>query len=183
VDNLPSFPRRRDKGREPPRILRLAHVGMVVEEVESALTFWRDVLGLPLSHVEDVADQESSVAFLPLEGGEVELIQPSTDNSGIARYLAKRGPGIHHLCFEVNDLEGMLDRLKKSGVRLIQEQPVVGPGGQKIAFLHPQSTQGVLVELYQRPPLEPESRRGPGHNSANLHPPEPDPGEADGESS
>ncbi|MGA2821509.1 MAG: methylmalonyl-CoA epimerase [Anaerolineales bacterium] len=135
------------------------HVAMVVEDIEAALVFWRDVLGLPLSHVEDVADQEAAVAFLPLDGSEVELAKPTTEGSGIARYLQKRGPGIHHVCFEVDDLEAMLERLKAAGVRLIHEEPVIGTGGKKIAFLHPQSTHGVLVELYQLTPQEAERRR------------------------
>jgi len=151
MDNLPGSNSRRDVGR-PARVLRVAHVAVVVEDIESALTFWRDVLGIPLSRVDRASDQESTVAFLRLEGAQVELVQPTSDNSGVARYLQKRGPGMHHVCLEVDDLEGMLDRLKQAGVRLTQEQPIVGPSGQKIAFLHPESTYGVLIELYQERP-------------------------------
>jgi len=142
-----------------PRILRMDHVAMVVEDLQAALAFWRDVLGLPLSRVEDVADQEAAVAFLPLDGGEVELVRPTTEGSGIARYLQKRGPGIHHVCFEVDNLEAMLERLKAAGVRLVHAEPLLGTGGKKIAFLHPQSTYGVLVELYQLTGQEAEPGR------------------------
>ena len=152
MDNLQSSTSPKPNSRRGPQILRLAHIAMVVEEIEPALAFWRDLLGLPLSHLEEVPEQDSMVAFLPLEGAEVELVRPTQETSGVARYLQKRGPGIHHVCFEVDDLEAMLARLKKAGIRLIQEEPVMGTGGQKIAFLHPQSTYGVLVELYQAPP-------------------------------
>lgn len=148
-----------DNDHPRPRILRMDHVAMVVEDLQAALAFWHDGLGLPLSLAEDVADQEAAVAFLPLDGSEVELVRPTTEGSGIARYLQKRGPGIHHVCFEVDNLEAMLERLKAAGVRLIQEEPVTGAGGKQIAFLHPQSTHGVLVELYQLRPPEAERRR------------------------
>lgn len=149
MDDLPGSAPLRDQDHSP-RVLRLAHVAMVVEEVVPALAFWRDALGLPLSKIEQASEQESTVAFLPLEGAEIELVQPTTTSSGVARYLQKRGPGIHHVCLEVDDLEAMLERLKRAGVRLLQEKPVVGLEGQKLAFLHPQSTLGVLVEPYQR---------------------------------
>jgi methylmalonyl-CoA/ethylmalonyl-CoA epimerase len=89
------------------------------------------------------------VAFLPLPGSEVELVQPTTDDSGIAKYLAKRGPGMHHLCLEVDDIEGMMSQLKSKGVRLINEEPRSAADGKKYAFIHPESTSGVLVELYE----------------------------------
>jgi methylmalonyl-CoA/ethylmalonyl-CoA epimerase len=79
----------------------------------------------------------------------VELVQPTTDDSGIAKYLAKRGPGMHHICLEVDDIEGMMSHLKSRGVHLINEEPRVGSDGKKYAFIHPESTSGVLVELYQ----------------------------------
>jgi methylmalonyl-CoA/ethylmalonyl-CoA epimerase len=130
-------------------IKKINHVAIVVPDIEAALSFWRDALGLELSHVEDMPEQESVVAFLPLGESEVELVEPTTDTSGLARYLAKRGPGMHHLCFEVDDIEATLARLKDQGVQLINEEPTVGAGGRKIAFVHPKSTGGVLVELYE----------------------------------
>jgi len=132
-------------------IKRIAHVAVVVEDIEGALGFWRDALGLPLEGVEDVPEQQATVAFLPASESEVELVRPSTDASGVARFLARRGPGLHHICFEVDDLVAALAQLKAKGVRLIDETPKLGAGGQKIAFIHPDSTQGVLVELYELP--------------------------------
>ena len=132
-----------------PNIKRIDHIAIVVEDIDTALGFWRDALGLPLQGVEDLLQQKSLVAFLPVGGSEVELVQPTTDDSGVARYLQKRGPGMHHKCLEVEDIEGALSQLKAKGVRLINETPVSGAGGKKIAFIHPESTNGVLVELYE----------------------------------
>jgi methylmalonyl-CoA/ethylmalonyl-CoA epimerase len=139
-------------------IIRIDHVAIVVENLEEALVFWRDSLGLQLSHVEDVPDQESLVAFLPVGEAEVELVKPTSDDSGVARYLKKRGPGIHHICFEVDDIDSCLEILHDRDVRLINEQAILGTGGKRIAFIHPESTHGVLVELYQLSPDEPEIR-------------------------
>jgi len=89
------------------------------------------------------------VAFLPLSGSEVELVLPTTEDSGISKYLAKHGPGMHHICLEVDDIEGMMSRLKSKGVRLINEEPRTASDGKRYVFIHPESTSGVLVELYQ----------------------------------
>jgi len=139
-------------------ILRIDHVAIVVDDIPAALGFWRDSLGLEVAHVEDVPDQESVVAFLPTGDAEVELVKPSTAGSGVARFLERRGPGIHHICFEVSDLEACLARLTDHGVHLINRQPVIGTGGKRIAFIHPDSTHGVLVELYELTQEEPEIR-------------------------
>lgn len=130
-------------------IKRIDHIAIVVEDIESTLGFWRDALGLELAHIEDVPDQKSLVAFLPVGGTEIELVRPTTDDSGVAKYLQKRGPGMHHISLEVDDIAGMLAQLKAKGVRLINDTPVLGAGGVQIAFIHPESTSGVLVELYQ----------------------------------
>ena len=132
-----------------PRVKQINHVAVVVEDMERALSFWRDALGMELHGLRDVPAEKSQVAFLPLLGSEVELVQPTTDDSGIAKYLAKRGPGMHHICLEVDDIEGMMSHLKSRGVHLINEEPRVGSDGKKYAFIHPESTSGVLVELYQ----------------------------------
>ena len=132
-------------------VKRIDHIAIVVEDIESTLGFWRDALGLELAHIEDVPDQKSLVAFLPVGESEIELVRPTTDDSGVAKYLQKRGPGMHHISLEVDDIEGMLAQLKAKGVRLINETPVLGAGGKQIAFIHPESTSGVLVELYQQP--------------------------------
>ena len=130
-------------------IKRIDHIAIVVEDVEATLGFWRDALGLEMARIEDVPEQKSEVAFLPVGQSEIELVRPTTDNSGVAKYLQKHGPGMHHICFEVDDIEGALRQLKARGVRLINETPVQGASGKQIAFIHPESTSGVLVELYQ----------------------------------
>ncbi|GIK10858.1 MAG: methylmalonyl-CoA epimerase [Anaerolineaceae bacterium] len=132
-----------------PTIKAVNHVAVVVDDMEKSLAFWRDALGIELHELRDVPAEKSQVAFLPLAGAEVELVMPTTDDSGIAKYLAKRGPGMHHLCLEVDDIVGMLALLKAKDVRLINEEPRVGADGKKYAFIHPESTGGVLVELYQ----------------------------------
>lgn len=137
-----------------PKIKKIDHVAIVVEDIDDALGFWRDAFGLELRHVEDVPDQESLVAFLPVGEGEIELVEPTSQDSGVARYLNKRGPGIHHLCFEVDDIQATLDKLKSHNVRLIHETALTGTGGKKFAFIHPESTHGVLVELYELPEAE-----------------------------
>jgi methylmalonyl-CoA/ethylmalonyl-CoA epimerase len=132
-----------------PKVKQIDHVAVVVDDMEKALSFWRDALGMELHGLRDVPAENSQVAFLPLPGSEVELVQPTTDDSGIAKYLAKRGPGMHHLCLEVDDIAGMMSQLKSKGVRLINEEPRTAADGKKYAFIHPESTSGVLVELYQ----------------------------------
>lgn len=141
-----------------PTIKKIDHVAIVVEDLDEALGFWRDKLGLSLNHVEEVRDQESIVAFLPLGESEVELVQPTSGENGVARYLDRRGPGMHHICFEVDDIEAYLRKLRSSDVKLINEEPVVGTGGKRIAFIHPESTHGVLVELYEITSEEPQIR-------------------------
>ena len=132
-------------------IKRIDHIAIVVDDIEASLGFWRDTLGLDLSHVLDVPEQQATIAFLPTGGSEVELVQPTTSDSGLARYRAKRGPGIHHICFEVDDIVRTLADLKARGVRLIDETPKAGAEGKLLAFVHPESTNGVLIELYQLP--------------------------------
>jgi methylmalonyl-CoA/ethylmalonyl-CoA epimerase len=139
-------------------VIRIDHVAIVVEDIDSALHFWRDALGLEVTHVEDVPEQNSVVAFLPTGESEVELVKPTTEESGVSRYLHKRGPGIHHICFEVDNIELCLEKLKKHGVHLVNSEPVIGTGGKRIAFIHPESTQGVLVELYELTELEQDIR-------------------------
>ena len=130
-------------------IKKLHHIGIAVPEIETALAFWRDALGLELSHVDEVPEQEVMVAFFPTGDSEVELVKPTTDTSGTARNMAKRGPGVHHICFEVENIEEILAQLKEKGVQLINEEPVTVSGDKKAAFIHPKSTGGVLIELYE----------------------------------
>ncbi len=131
------------------KITKMNHVAIVVPDIEGSLSFWRDGLGLELDHIEDVPSQKSQVAFLPLNGGEVELVRPTTGDLGVAKFLADRGSGMHHLCFEVDDIDEMLVELKAKGFRLINET-AQQLEGRKVAFVHPKSANGVLVELYQK---------------------------------
>lgn len=133
-------------------VKRINHIAIVVDEIEDALHFWRDAMGLKIARVEEVPDQDSVITFLPVGNMEIELVKPTSDESGIARYLKNRGPGIHHICFEVDDIEASLESLKASGVRLVNSEPAIGTSGKRFAFIHPESTHGVLVELYELPP-------------------------------
>ncbi len=139
-------------------IKKISHIAVVVPELDEAMGFWVEALGLPLAHVEHVADQGVDVAFLPAGESDIELLEPVDPESGVARYLEKRGPGMHHICFEVDDIQGTLERLKAANVPLINEEPTIGTGGKKIAFIHPKGTGGVLVELYELTPEEPQRR-------------------------
>ncbi len=130
------------------KLTKINHVAIVVGDIDESLKFWRDAMGIDLHHIEDVPSQKSMVAFLPLGESEVELVKPTSDDSGVAKFLAERGGGMHHLCFEVDDIAAKLADLKEKGVRLIDEVPRELPG-RKMAFIHPKSTGGVLVELYE----------------------------------
>ncbi len=134
-----------------PAVKRIDHIAIAVEDIEAAVKFWQEALGMELSHIEDVPAEKSMVAFLPAGGSEIELVKPTTGDSGLARYIEKRGPGMHHICLEVDDIEGMLTQLKEKGIQLINEAPVVGSGGKRYAFIHPKSANGVMVELYELP--------------------------------
>jgi methylmalonyl-CoA/ethylmalonyl-CoA epimerase len=133
------------------KVIGIHHIAIAISEIEAGLGFWRDQLGLDLDRIEDVPSQKSEVAFLPLNHSEIELVRPTSGDSGLAHYLEKKGPGFHHVCFEVDDLEEMLLELKEKGVQLIDEQPRILPG-RKMAFIHPKSATGVLVELYELMP-------------------------------
>jgi methylmalonyl-CoA/ethylmalonyl-CoA epimerase len=129
-------------------VTKINHVGIVVADIDASMAFWRDALGLSLHHIEDVPSQKVQVAFLPVGQSELELVKPTAEDSGSAKFLNERGPGIHHLCVEVDNIEEMLAQLKTKGVRLINETPIELPG-RKMAFIHPKAADGVLVELYQ----------------------------------
>jgi methylmalonyl-CoA/ethylmalonyl-CoA epimerase len=129
--------------------IQIDHIAIAVEDMDSALAFWRDALGLPLSEMREVPAENAKIAFLPAGEGQIELVLPTTDDSGLAKYLAKRGPGMHHLCLAVPDIGSTLERLRQKGIRLINETPRVGADGKRYAFIHPESTGGVLVELYE----------------------------------
>lgn len=131
-----------------PNIRKINHVAIVVKDIDQAIGFWETALGLKVDHIENVPSQQAKVAFIPVGESEVELVQPTTEDSGMASFLEKKGEGMHHLCVEVDDIDAMLLQLTEQGVRLINEEAVELPG-RKMAFVHPKSTNGVLVELYQ----------------------------------
>jgi len=133
------------------KVLQIHHVAVLVDSLEEALSFWENGLGIEISHIEDVPAEKSLVAFLPVGDSEVELVKPTTDDSGLARYLEKRGPGMHHLCLEVDDIEGMLSQLKQKGISLINEIALTGSDGRRYAFIHPKAAHGVMIELYELP--------------------------------
>jgi methylmalonyl-CoA/ethylmalonyl-CoA epimerase len=130
------------------KVLKVNHTAIVVGDMDASLSFWRDALGLKLDHTEDVPSQKAQVAFLPMGDTEVELVKPTSDESGVAKFLAERGGGMHHLCFEVDDITGMMTQMKDKGVRLIGET-ATDLGDRRIVFIHPKSTGGVLVELVE----------------------------------
>lgn len=132
-------------------VKRIDHIAILVEDLDEALSFWRGILGVELMFIEDLPEEHAKVAFLPMGESEVELIKPTTEDSGLAKYLAKHGPGLHHICLEVEDIEGMLEELKKKGVQLINKTPLTGSRGERYAFIHPKGAHGVLVELYELP--------------------------------
>jgi methylmalonyl-CoA/ethylmalonyl-CoA epimerase len=132
------------------RLGRIHHVAVVVERMESALGFWRDSLGLELDVVEDMAHDRVRIAFLPVGESKIELVEPTDDTTGVARFLAKSGEGFHHVCFEVENLAETLLRLEIDGIELIDTSPRKGAEGP-VAFLHPRSCHGVLVELIEAP--------------------------------
>lgn len=131
---------------------KINHIAVVVPDVQQALTFWRDALGLALQRVEHNEREQVNIAFLPVGSeGEIELIAPTTAESGVAKYLNKTGGGLHHLCLEVDDIAAALDGLKAKGIELINSEARIRDDGILYAFIHPRSTGGVLLELYQLP--------------------------------
>lgn len=129
---------------------KIQHLGVAVASIDEALAFWRDGLGLDLGEIELVEDQGVRVAMLPIGESRIELLEATGDETPVGKFIAKRGPGIHHLCVEVDDLEARLAELKARGVRLIDESPRIGAGGALVAFVHPAGAGGVLIELTQR---------------------------------
>ena len=132
------------------KIVKIDHLGIAVKSIEEGQNFWTNVLGLKFEGVETVAEQKVTTAFFPVGESEVELLESTAPDGPIAGYIAKRGEGIQHVAFRVENIEAALDELRQKGIRLIDEKPRIGAGGAKIAFLHPKSTNGVLVELCQR---------------------------------
>ncbi len=128
----------------------LDHVGIAVADIEQALTFYRDALGLEIERSEEVPSQRVRAHFIPAGQSALELLEATADDSPIAKYLQKRGPGLHHITLRVDDIQAALSQLKARGVRLIDESPRPGAHGSLVAFVHPSSAHGVLIELKQR---------------------------------
>jgi methylmalonyl-CoA/ethylmalonyl-CoA epimerase len=143
-----------------PSPMFIDHIGIATQQLDEALKFWRDALGLNVVHVEEVAEQGVRVAMLPLGEPRIELLEPTGESSPVAKFMARRGAGIHHIAVRVPDIRAALERLKKSGATLIDHEPRKGAGGCLVAFVHPASTGGVLLELVEHAreesSLEPE---------------------------
>ena len=128
----------------------LDHIGIAVANIDDALAFYRDALGLEIEAPEDVSSQRVRAYFIPAGESALELLEATADDSPIAKFVAKRGPGLHHITLRVDDIQAALDQLKTRGVRLIDEIPRPGAHGSLVAFVHPASAHGVLIELKQR---------------------------------
>ncbi|MCS6846371.1 MAG: methylmalonyl-CoA epimerase [Anaerolineae bacterium] len=133
--------------------MKLDHLAIAVADLDAALAFYRDALGLELGGIEEVEREGVRVAFLPLDDGQsrIELVQPTRDDTGIVKWMTKHGPGMHHVCLAVVDIEATLARLAAHGCELIHPQPMTREDGTRYAFIHPRSAFGVLVELYEKP--------------------------------
>lgn len=126
------------------------HIGVAVKSIDESLKFWEGALGVKCEGVEEVAEQKVKTAFLPIKDTEIELLEGTSPDSSVAKFIEKKGEGMHHMAIRVDDIEAALADLKAKGVRLIDEKPRCGAGGAKIAFVHPKSTGGILLELSQR---------------------------------
>jgi methylmalonyl-CoA epimerase len=129
--------------------MKINHLGIATKGIDEALGFWADALGLENVHTEIVEDQKVRVAMLPIGESRIELLEPTSDDSPISKFLEKRGGGIHHIAVEVDDIEASLSKLKEKGMRLIDESPRIGAEGCLVAFVHPAAANGVLLELVQ----------------------------------
>lgn len=130
----------------------LDHVAIAVKDLEKSIPLWRDALGLELAEIEEVPEQQVRTAIFGHGLGRVELICPTASDTGVAKFLEKRGEGLHHVCVEVEDLEAAMAALRERGAPLIDDRPKPGAGGARVAFVHPKGTGGVLLELRQGPP-------------------------------
>ncbi|HVF54911.1 MAG TPA: methylmalonyl-CoA epimerase [Pyrinomonadaceae bacterium] len=129
--------------------MKIEHIGIATPRLDDALRFWRDALGLDVVHTEVVEEQGVRVAMLPVGEPRIELLEPTGPSSPVAKFLEKRGAGIHHVAVRVDDIRAALARLKERGARLIDETPRIGAGGCLVAFIHPSSAGGVLLELVE----------------------------------
>jgi len=130
--------------------MKIDHLGIAVRSIGDSLAFYRDALGLELSETETIQDQGVHIAMLPVGESRIELLEPVSEETPVGRFLAKRGEGLHHICYEVDDLESKLSELRSRGVRMLEGYPRRGAEGKLVAFLHPTSANGVLVELVEK---------------------------------
>lgn len=130
--------------------MKIDHLGIAVQSLDETVKFYHDILGLPLKGIEEVASQKVRVAMLPIGESKIELLEPTDPESSIAKFMEKRGQGIHHVAVQVDDVQAEFERLKNLGVQFIGEEPTIGAGGSKIIFVHPKSTNGVLLELCEK---------------------------------
>lgn len=129
---------------------KIAHIGIAVNDLDAALALFRDALGLHVEYRRVVPDQGVEIVGLPVGESEIELLKPLSETGGVAKFLEKRGEGIHHICFEVDDVEAALRNLESRGYELIDKTPRVGSNGRRLAFVHPKGTHGVLIEFYEK---------------------------------
>lgn len=132
-------------------IKRIDHIAIVVESIAAAATFYEDALGITMTGVEEVAAEEVKIAFLPIGESEIELLEPLNPESGVGKFLANKGQGMHHICLEVDDIDAAVERMKVEGVRMLSDAPKSHPDGKRYIFAHPKDAFGVLIELYQLP--------------------------------
>lgn len=132
-------------------IKRIDHIAIAVHDIDEAAQFYTDILKLDLSGVEVVTEQKTKVAFLKIGGSNIELVQPASEDSPLVKFLETRGPGIHHICLEVDDIQKAVEELKKRGARMIDDTPRPGAHNTRVAFVHPKSSGRVLIELNQLP--------------------------------
>lgn len=130
--------------------MKISHLGIAVRSINDSLGFYRDALGLELVETERVEDQGVNVALLPVGESRIELLEPFSEETPVGRFIAKRGEGLHHICYEVKDLQSKLEELRSRGVRVLDGYPRRGAEGRLVAFLHPASANGVLVELAEK---------------------------------
>lgn len=131
--------------------MQINHLAIVVEQLDDALKFWRDALGLELTATEENPGENVNIGFLKVGESAIELLEPTNEDSGIGKYLANKGPGMHHICLEVDDIRAVMDRLRAHNIELVNDEPKTREDGIKYCFIHPRSAFGVLVELYELP--------------------------------
>ena len=132
------------------KILGIEHIGIAVNNLDTDAPFWKHIMNIPHRNTELVDDQGVITDIYDTGKGKVELLEPTAKNTAVGKFLDKRGPGVHHVCFEVDDINNAIKELKESNIHIISDEPSIGAEGYKVVFIHPKSTGGVLVELAQK---------------------------------